>query len=449
MTTADFPNGAATLAKALGAKTISSHQAATHYLAKIDRDNPRLRAYIHVMAESALAAAQASDARRAQGKTLGPLDGIPIAIKDNIDVAGVPATGGIGHYRNNIAASDAFVIRALKAGGAVLLGKLNMHEAALGATNDNPWFARCENPLRAGHTPGGSSGGSGSAVAAGLCAAALGSDTLGSVRVPASYCGVYGYKPSYGRISTRGVMPLSWSFDHVGILSAAVEDLTLLGSVCNAYDAGWPHARDYAAETVVAQGFPHGLRLGVPALHEVTLEPAVAQAWEQSLDHAKQLGATLIELPLPGFQWSQIRREAFLISEVEAAEVFASALAANPDGFSAPLRKLLAFGARQTPERVAHARERMREVTASVQQTFIGVDAWILPTTPQRAFRFDSPVPVNQADLTGIANIAKLASVAIPLAAADGGLPASIQFFTPPGRDNLALALAQAFASTG
>ena len=384
MISSDFPNGAAALAKALAAKTISSREAVTHYLARIERDNPRLRAYLHVMADSALAAAQASDTRRAQGTTLGLLDGISIAVKDNIDVAGVPTTGGTEHYRHNIAASDAFVISALKAGGAVILGKLNMHEAALGATNDNPWFGRCENPLRAGFTPGGSSGGSGAAVAAGLCAAALGSDTLGSVRVPASYCGVYGFKPSYGRISTRGVMPLSWSFDHVGILGPRVEDLALIYDGCANYDASWPHARSYQRETVVAQGFPRGIRLGVPALHEVKLEPAVAQACDQALDLAQRLGATLVALPLPGFQWSQIRREAFLISEVEAAEVFAAALAANPQGFSEPLRKMLAFGARQTPERLAQAHARMREVTAAVEQTFTAVDAWLLPTTPDR-----------------------------------------------------------------
>ena len=444
--TGDFPSGVAALSQALAAKTISSREAVTHYLANIERDNPRLRAYIHVMAESALIEANASDARRAQSAARGALDGIPVALKDNIDVAGVPTTGGIEHYRHHIATQDAFVTGALKASGAVILGKLNMHEAALGATNDNPWFGRCENPLRAGTTPGGSSGGSGGAVAAGQCAAALGSDTLGSVRVPAAYCGVFGYKPSYGRISTRGVLPLSSSFDHLGILTPAVADLALLQTVCNAYDVHWPHARGYPAETVVAQGFPRGIRLGVPALHEVKLEPAVAQACDQALDLAQRLGATLVALPLPGFQWSQIRREAFLISEVEAAEVFAAALAANPQGFSEPLRKMLAFGARQTPERLAQAHARMREVTATVEQTFAAVDAWLLPTTPQRAFAFDTPVPVDQADLTGIANIAKLASVALPVAASDGGLPASVQFFTPAGQDDLALRLAEAFA---
>lgn len=458
----DFPDGAAALSQALAAKHLSSVDAVTHYLANIERDNPRLRTYIHVTAESALAAALASDARRAQGNTLGALDGVPIALKDNIDLAGVPATGGIEHYRHSVANTDAVVTRRLKAAGAVILGKLNMHEAALGATNDNPWFGRCENPLRAAGgpalTPGGSSGGSAVAVAAGLCAAALGSDTMGSVRVPASYCGVYGFMPSYGRISTRGVMPLSPSLDHVGFLGARAEDLVLLYAAIAAIAADGtargaesPHARSYTLENLVAQGFPRGVRLrgirfGVPNLQELALEQAVEQAWRMALNAAQQLGATLVELPLPGLQWQQARREAFLISEVEGAAVFGAALADNPEGFSAPLRKMLAFGARQTPERVAQARACLRDVTATVHQTFNRVDAWILPTTPQRAFAFDAPVPANQADLTCIANIAQLAAVAIPMPAADGGLPASIQIFTRTGQDSLALHLALAFS---
>ena len=442
----DFPKGVAALSAALAAQTISSVEAVTHYLASIERDNPRLRAYICAMTEAALDAARASDARRAQGAILSALDGVPVALKDNIDVAGVATTGGIEHYRHQIAASDAFVTARLKAAGAVILGKLNMHEAALGATNDNPWFGRCENPLRAGTTPGGSSGGAAAAAAAGLCAAALGSDTLGSVRVPAAYCGLYGFKPSFGRISTRGVLPLSPTLDHLGFLSPAAADLAILYEACNTFDATWPHARAYPVETVVAQGFPLGIRLGVPVLHGVPLEPAVAQAWDKALDCAKQWGADLIELTLPGVEWTQIRREAFLISEVEAAQVFGAAVAANPEAFSAPLRKMLAFGARQSAGQVALARARLHDAAAVVQQTFNAVNAWLLPTAPQRAFAFDAPVPVNQADLTGIANIARLSAVALPVASADGGLPASVQFFTPAGEDHLALRLAETFA---
>ena len=149
----------------------------------------------------------------------------------------MPTTGGIAHYRDNVARDDAFVVRRLRDAGAVILGKLNMHEAALGATGDNPWFGRCENPHRPGYTPGGSSSGSGAAVAAGLAAAALGTDTLGSVRVPASYCGTAGFKPTYGLVSTRGVMPLSWTLDHVGFLAPRVADLGLLFDACAASTA--------------------------------------------------------------------------------------------------------------------------------------------------------------------------------------------------------------------
>ena len=184
--------GIAALAGALERGEITAEDATRAFLARIEARDGALRAFIRVMRDEALAAARASDERRRAGAGKGTLDGIPLAIKDNIDVAGVPTSGGIRHYRDGIAGEDAFVTRRLRDAGAVILGKLNMHEAALGATGDNPWFGRCENPHRAGYTPGGSSSGSGAAVAAGLAAAALGTDTLGSVRVPASYCGTRG-----------------------------------------------------------------------------------------------------------------------------------------------------------------------------------------------------------------------------------------------------------------
>ena len=175
-------------------------------LAAIAAAHSRLRAYLHVDAAGACQAAAQSDARRAAGRLRSPLDGLSLAVKDNIDVAGLPTTAGMATRRGRTAERDAFVVQQLRGAGMVLLSKLNMHEAAIGATNDNPFSGRCDNPLRAGQTPGGSSGGSAAAAAAGLCALALGTDTMGSVRIPAAYCGGVGFKPSWGRVSTRGTV---------------------------------------------------------------------------------------------------------------------------------------------------------------------------------------------------------------------------------------------------
>ena len=230
----------AELTQAFDAGKTTSATATNTYLDRIANQNGALNAFITVMADAARQDASASDKRRAEGKALGPLDGIPIALKDNIDVAGVPTTGGIEAYRRSVPEKDADVVRRLREAGAVILGKLNMHEAAHGATTANDAFGYCQNPHKPGFTPGGSSGGSGAALAAGLCAGALGTDTLGSVRIPASFCGIAGLKPTYGLVSTRGVMPLSYALDHVGPMARSCEDLTVMLSVLAGFDADDP-----------------------------------------------------------------------------------------------------------------------------------------------------------------------------------------------------------------
>ncbi|MFM9882596.1 MAG: amidase, partial [Burkholderiales bacterium] len=307
----NLPIGVAALSRALTAGELSSVEATREYLARIDRDNPRLRAYVHVAGDAAFAQAEDADERRRKGRSLGPLDGVPIAAKDNIDIAGMPTAGGFDHYRSAVARQDAFVIQTLRKAGAVLLGKLNMHEGALGATTDNPWFGRCENPLRAGYTPGGSSGGSGSATAGGLAAGTLGSDTLGSVRIPAAYCGVTGIKPTYGLLSTRGVMPISWTLDHVGFLAPHVEDLRLLLGASVHYDRGWPHSRKapYSTAWIRNHDSVCGLRVGTIAKFEGTaIEPEILAAYEASQRAMAAAGADLVEVRLPGYDFTRVRR---------------------------------------------------------------------------------------------------------------------------------------------
>jgi aspartyl-tRNA(Asn)/glutamyl-tRNA(Gln) amidotransferase subunit A len=217
-----------TLSALLDSRSIEAEALTRLCLARTEGLGRPLNCFITLCPDTALAEARAADARSAMGKRLGPLDGIPVGLKDNIDVAGVPTTNGFGGGPLRIPGEDAAVTRHLRDAGVVILGKLAMHEGALGATTDNPHHGRTHNPFRYSHSPGGSSGGSGAAVAAGLCCAALGTDTGGSVRIPASWCGVVGLKPSYGLISTRGVVPLSHRLDHVGPLTRTVADAALL-----------------------------------------------------------------------------------------------------------------------------------------------------------------------------------------------------------------------------
>ena len=224
--------------RAIRARQISPLELTQIYLERIAAINPALNAFITITGERALDDARIATHAVAAGAELGPLHGCPIALKDLIDVRGVATTAGSILFKDNVAAHDAFVTQRLRAAGAILLGKLNMHEWALGVTNINPHFGAARNPHDTRCITGGSSGGAGAALAAGLCMGALGSDTGGSIRIPSSLCGVVGLKPTYGRLSTRGVVPLAWSLDHVGPMARCSADAALRLDVTSAYDAG-------------------------------------------------------------------------------------------------------------------------------------------------------------------------------------------------------------------
>ena len=216
--------------------SVSPVDLTTECLRRIERLNPELNAFITVTGEQALAQARQAENEIRGGRWRGPLHGIPIAFKDNIDTAGIRTTAGSGVFANRIPTEDAEVVRRLKASGCVTLGKLNMHEFAFGGTSIASKFGAVHNPWKIDYIPGGSSGGSAVAVAAGLCYGALGTDTLGSVRIPAAHCGVVGLKPTYGRVSIRGIVPLSPSIDHAGPLARTVADAAILLQGVAGYD---------------------------------------------------------------------------------------------------------------------------------------------------------------------------------------------------------------------
>src|ERR1700716_1092480 len=218
-------------------KKVSPVELTTACLARIDRINPALNAFITITAESALEQAREAEVEVQRGKWRGPLHGVPIALKDLFDTAGVRTTAASGVFKDRIPTEDAEVVRRLKTAGAVLLGKTNMQEFAFGGSSIVSYFGAVHNPWELSHIAGGSSGGSAAAVAAELCYGALGSDTAGSIRLPAAHCGIVGLKPTYGLVSTRGVIPLSWSLDHVGPLARNAADAALMLQAIAAYDS--------------------------------------------------------------------------------------------------------------------------------------------------------------------------------------------------------------------
>src|ERR1700686_703508 len=218
-------------------KAVSPVELTQACLAPIERLNPALNAFITVTAEQALREARDAEAEIQQGKWRGPLHGVPIALKDLFDTAGVNTTAGSGVFKDRVPSEDAEVVRRLKAAGTVILGKTNMHEFAYGGTSVISYFGAVHNPWDLSHIAGGSSGGSTAAVAAELCYGALGSDTGGSIREPASYCSIVGLKPTYGLVSTRGVIPLSWSLDHIGPMARTVADAAVILQAIAGYDS--------------------------------------------------------------------------------------------------------------------------------------------------------------------------------------------------------------------
>jgi aspartyl-tRNA(Asn)/glutamyl-tRNA(Gln) amidotransferase subunit A len=410
-------------------------------LAEIARRNPRLNAFTQVDADGALAAAAQSDERRARGALLGPLDGLTLAVKDNIDVAGLATTAGMATRRGRVALADAFVVAQLRAAGMVVLGKLNMHEAALGTTNDNPHYGRCINPLRPRaeppYTPGGSSGGSACAVAAGLCDVALGSDTMGSVRVPAAYCGVLGFKGSFGAASTRGSVACGYALDHIGPLARRLSDLRHAWQAVAVFDPACADAR-----AVAVQPLPARPRWLAPAdVRALGATAEVAAAYDAALAALRARGDSVAAIDLSGYDFGRARRAGLVMVEADLLHEHAHDWKSQRENFSPALAKMLAWCEKQPASAYAAAARTVAAARVEVQRWWQHGDVMLLPTTPQVAFPFGGEAPANAADFTSIANMAGVPALSLPLPCAPGALPAALQAIGPQGSDAALLAL--------
>ncbi|HEY8570411.1 amidase [Microbulbifer sp.] len=420
---------AATLAAHLQRGEVTSEQLTVRTLAAIDETHAAINAYVFVDREGALAAARASDTRRQAGASLSAYDGLTFAVKDNIAVAGMPTADGLGYGGEApVAATDADGVGALRRAGMIPLGKLNMHEIALGATNDNPHWGRCENPLRAGFTPGGSSGGSAAAVAAGLCAFSLGTDTMGSVRIPASYCGVSGLKPGRGSVSNNGVTRLSRQLDAMGPLARSSRDLRGL----------WPLLRETASEERLGPAELGSTRWAlIGDSEQLGVAEEISAAF---LRFAETLpGAIHVQRNFSACDFSAIRRAGLLMCEAEANVTFAQQLSLSPALFSDDLQGLLRWGAARSAPDLVRAQDVVQSAGDWLRAQLRGVDFLLTPTTLQTAFPFAEAAPVNQANLTACVNMAGLAAMSIPLGVSSDGLPFGVQIIARAGAETALL----------
>ena len=408
----------------------------------VARLDPLLHAFVDVRPELVREQAAAAERRRRDG-VLGRLDGIPVAVKDNFDIAGWPTRAGLPGRGDRVATHDAHVVARLRAAGAVILGKTALDEGALGALCANPHFGATHNPHRIGYTAGGSSGGSAVAVATGMVAVALGSDTLGSVRIPASYCGVSALKPTHGELSARGLVPAARRLDCIGLLAREVGDLTLLLQVLAGHDADDPRSRRRRVALALPDWEPGRLRTGVLAdpLAAGIATPMLAlfDTALARLEH--ELGARQ-RVDFSDWPYTRMRRAGLLLMEAEMLHTYAADLADASHPPSPAFRAMLDYARGRSAADYVVADRMLDAAQLKARRLFAQVDVLVLPTTPQGAFAFDAAVPDSQADLTAFASLAGCPAVSIPMGLLPDGLPAGLQFVGPPGSDLRLLELA-------
>ena len=348
-------------------------------------------------------------------------DDVTVGVKANIAVEGLPWTAGIGAYRDRMADKDGEAVAKLKSAGAAIVGILNMEEAALGAKTDNPFFGATQNPHKIGYTPGGSSGGSGAAVAAGMCDIALGSDTMGSVRIPAAYCGIYGPKPTQGAMSQDGLEIAEASLDSIGPLARSMEDLEACSRLLIDFS--------------ISQTIDNIILL--ESLGDVECEEAVLKGYEK----AKHLMDASAEFSLP-YPLTRIRYAGFILTSLALSESLKEIVETNSTGVSDSLKFLLTFGPERSEDDLAEDRKILAATRDAVIEAIGKSGAILLPTTPQAAFSHKDKAPANQADFTCLANIAGLPAITIPSGVNDDGLPVAVQVIGAAGNEGGLFALA-------
>jgi aspartyl-tRNA(Asn)/glutamyl-tRNA(Gln) amidotransferase subunit A len=433
-------------------KEVSPLELTCACLDRIEKLNPALNAFITVTADSALAEARAAEAEIARGEWRGLLHGIPVALKDLIDTAGTRTTAASAVFEHRVPAEDAEVVRLLRRAGAVILGKNNLHEFAYGGSSLVSFFGDIHNPWDTAHIAGGSSGGSAAAVTAGLCYAAIGTDTAGSIREPAALCGCVGIKPTYGRVSARGVIPLSWSLDHVGPLAATVGDVAaVLQAIagCDPFDvcsADVP-VGDYVSGLRDAT---KTLRIGVPRAHFYDdLDDEVRAAVEQALAVIGTLVAEVRDVQI------DVRAD----RTVQAAESFAyhaDRVMLTPELYQPETLRRIRSGADISAAEYIQRRRELDQERRRAREFFADVDLLVTPTMPIPAPAIadlkKDPEALRPAELrllrnTRPFNVWGLPAVSVPCGFAKSGLPIGLQIAGSPWREDLVLRLAQAYES--
>lgn len=434
------------LSRRLRDRSISPVELTHECLERIDRLNPVLNAFITVTAESALERARRAEREIYRGTYLGPLHGIPIGLKDVIDTAGVRTTAASALFKDRIPEEDADVVSRLRAGGAIILGKQNLHEFAYGGSSMISYFGEVHNPWDTTRLAGGSSAGSAASVAAALGFGAVGTDTAGSVRLPAAYCGVVGIKPTYGRVSTRGVIPLSSSYDHVGPLANSVFDAALMLQVLTGRGADDPSLQPSFVSAF--DELPANLRVGVPrAFFFDDLHPDVSDAIEKAIQVFAALHAEIRDIKL----------EVSVDRTLANAEAFAyheSFLASSPELYQPATLARIRSGAKIPASDALRASRDLQASRDAIKKAFDEVDVLLTPTVPipppAIAELREHPDDLRRQELimlrnTRPFNVWGIPAISVPCGLTRDGLPIGLQLAAAPWRGNVLLQAAHEY----
>ena len=428
----------------LRAREVTAEQVTEACLRRIDEDNPRLNAFILVMADTARQQAREADRELAGNRDRGALHGVPISVKDLIDIAGTPTTAASRVREGHVALWDAAVIVALREAGAVLIGKTNLHEFAFGTTNEDSAFGPARHPQDARRSPGGSSGGSAASVAAGMALATIGTDTGGSIRIPAAACGLVGLKPGYGEVSTQGVVPLSRTLDHVGPLARTVADVSLVHRALRSSRMG-SALRSLAPRPVSA------LRLGVPRDYFCDLlDDEVRARFEEAVDRLRTAGARIEDVTIRHARFIQPVYLHLVLAD--AAAYHATTLESMPERYTPPVRLRLEMGRHVLAEDYVRALEGREILRREVDSALALHDGLVLPALPIPAPMIGTlsvqmggtteavrNVMLRQ---TQLFNLTGHPAVALPAGRTAAGLPCSVQLVGSETEQILQVALA-------
>lgn len=447
------------LAPRVRSKEISPVELAHAAIRQAERMQPNLNSFITLMADSALRQARIREQAILRGEYQGPLDGIPVGVKDNIAMAGVKCTAGSLVFRDFVPEEDAFAVQQLKAAGAVIIGKENMHELAAGGTSDNPHYGTVRNPWNLDHIPAGSSGGAGANVAACVTFASLGTDIGGSVRTPAAYCGVVGLKPTFGRVSQRGMIATTFHGDHIGPLTRTVADAALVLQVLAAYDALDPSsvpiaARDYSR--LLPNGL-EGVTVGVPTdFYFEDIDEEVEKLTRAAISQLAEMGAEIREVSLPTLRYADSLQIDQLAEDFVLHEPW---LRENRELYTPELAERYLSGQFVLGRDYAKCLRAQRLVKEEFAKAFQQVDVLATPTTLMPAPRIDATsvsirgveLPVSASGNNMLyrnafpSNFTGLPSMSVPCGFSDSGLPLGLQLIGRAFEEDFLLGVAASY----